>query len=469
MATKKKIASIIDFFKKDIDFKSDIERFRTQSLIRFILIGILLLSLFMIKTIIDGTYSSLYVQSVILLILFLSLFLFRLGKHKFVGNFLSLFLILFESSSVFFNYSGDIPMNFMVDEFYLFIAFLVFTPMFASKWLVLVNTLIVIISSIIAFYFKKNAFPPEIVHTAAIGIGVYILSVIIVFIFSYLYTDILYKAISELHKKFKSEEEKNKELLQNAQMIRFQNEEIQIAKEKAEESNRLKSSFLSNMSHEIRTPMNAVLGFTEILKTTELNDKQEGYIKIIETSGKHLLNLINDIIDISKLESNQIKIEESQCHLNFLLNELKDFFILNLIKENKEHVKIKLNNGFNDNQDIIYTDSLRLRQILINLISNAVKFTDKGEIEISYTLNQDSMLLFSVKDSGIGIPKNELNMIFERFRQSDESTEKKYGGTGLGLAIAKACTNLLNGKIWVESVKEKGSTFFFTIPYKPVV
>ena len=332
MATKKKIASIIDFFKKDIDFKSDIERFRTQSLIRFILIGILLLSLFMIKTIIVGTYSSLYVQSVILLILFLSLFLFRLGKHKFVGNFLSLFLILFESSSVFFNYSGDIPMNFMVDEFYLFIAFLVFTPMFASKWLVLVNTLIVIISSIIAFYFKKNAFPPEIVHTAAIGIGVYILSVIIVFIFSYLYTDILYKAISELHKKFKSEEEKNKELLQNAQMIRFQNEEIQIAKEKAEESNRLKSSFLSNMSHEIRTPMNAVLGFTEILKTTELNDKQEGYIKIIETSGKHLLNLINDIIDISKLESNQIKIEESQCHLNFLLNELKDFFIRFLIK-----------------------------------------------------------------------------------------------------------------------------------------
>lgn len=469
MLNKINFSSIINFFKKDIDFKSDIEQFRAQSLIRFILIGIVLLLVFMAKTIAAGTYSSLYVQFVILFALFLSLFLFRFGKHKVVGNFLSLFLILFEISSVFFNYSKDIPMNFMIDEYYLFLAFLVFTPMFASRTVVIVNTILVIGSSVTAFIFKKNDFPPEVIHTAAIGTGVYVLSVIIIFIFSYLYTDILYKAIRELNKKFISEEQKNKELFQNSQMIRLQNEEIQLAKEKAEESNRLKSSFLSNMSHEIRTPMNAVLGFTEILKSTELNSKQTEYINIIETGGKHLLNLINDIIDISKLESNQIKIEESKCNLNFLLHELKDFFTLDLIKEEKEHVKIVLNKGFNDGKDAIYIDSFRLRQILINLISNAVKFTDKGKIEISYTLNKDSMILFSVKDSGIGIHKNELNMIFERFRQSDETTQKKYGGTGLGLAIAKACTNLMNGEIWVESVKNEGSTFLFTIPYKPVV
>jgi len=469
MADKNSFTNVINFFKKDIDFKSDIERFRTQSLIRFILIGILLLIVFMIKTIGAGTYSSLYIQFVFLAALITGLFLFKLGKHKFVGNALSLFLILTEVASVFFNFSGDIPMNFMIDEFYLFLAFLVFTPMFSSKWVVIVNTLLVIGSAVGAFILKKDAFPQEVVHTAAIGTGVYILSVIVIFIFSYLYTDILYKAINELNKKFISEGEKNKELLQNAQVIHLQNEEIKLAKEKAEESNRLKSAFLSNMSHEIRTPMNAVLGFTEILKSTELNKKQTDYIKIIESSGKHLLNLINDIIDISKLESNQIKIEESKCNLNFMLDELRDFFVLNLIKENKEHIKIILNKGFNDNQDKIYIDGLRLKQILINLISNAVKFTNDGEIEISYTLNQDSMILFSIKDSGIGIPNEELDMIFERFRQSDESTERKYGGTGLGLAIAKACTNLLNGKIWAESVKNEGSAFFFTVPYKPVV
>ncbi|MCF6183888.1 MAG: ATP-binding protein [Bacteroidales bacterium] len=469
MIKKDSFNTVINFFKKDIDFTSDIEEFRTQSLIRFILIGIILLILFMIKTIAVGTYSSLYVQFVFLFILFASLFLFKLRKHRFVGNTLSLLIIIMEIASVFFNFSGDIPMNFMIDEFYLFLAFLVFTPMFASKWVVITNTLLVIITSVSAFILKKDLFPPEIVHTAAIGTGVYVLAVIIVFIFSYLYTEILYKAINEVNKKFISEGEKNKELLQNAQMIRLQNEQINLAKEKAEESNRLKSSFLSNMSHEIRTPMNAVLGFTEILKSTELNSKQKEYIKIIETSGKHLLNLINDIIDISKLESNQIRINETKCSINYLLDELKDFFTLDLIRKNKENVKIIMNKGFNEAQDRIYTDNLRLRQILINLISNAVKFTDKGKIEISYTLNQNSMLLFSVKDTGIGIHENDLNMIFERFRQSDETTENKYGGTGLGLAIAKACANLLNGDIWAESRKNQGSVFHFTIPYKPIV
>ncbi len=469
MIKKDSFNTVINFFKKDIDFTSDIEEFRTQSLIRFILIGIILLILFMIKTIAVGTYSSLYVQFVFLFILFASLFLFKLRKHRFVGNTLSLLIIIMEIASVFFNFSGDIPMNFMIDEFYLFLAFLVFTPMFASKWVVITNTLLVIITSVSAFILKKDLFPPEIVHTAAIGTGVYVLAVIIVFIFSYLYTEILYKAINEVNKKFISEGEKNKELLQNAQMIRLQNEQINLAKEKAEESNRLKSSFLSNMSHEIITPMNAVLGFTEILKSTELNSKQKEYIKIIETSGKHLLNLINDIIDISKLESNQIRINETKCSINYLLDELKDFFTLDLIRKNKENVKIIMNKGFNEAQDRIYTDNLRLRQILINLISNAVKFTDKGKIEISYTLNQNSMLLFSVKDTGIGIHENDLNMIFERFRQSDETTENKYGGTGLGLAIAKACANLLNGDIWAESRKNQGSVFHFTIPYKPIV
>ncbi len=460
---------IDDYFIKETDFKSEAEHFRAWSLVNFLILGILLLGLFMIKTYAAGTYSSLYVQFTFLVVFIGCLVLVRNGMHKIVADFLSAFLILFEISSIFFNYSGDIPMNFMYDEFYLLLVFLIFTPLFSSRWIIVVNTILVMAASISAFILKKDSFPQEITESAAVGLGVFILSVIVVFIFSYVYTDFIQRAIAELHRKIVSEEQKNKELSERAQIIRLQNEQIKLSKEKAEESNRLKSAFLSNMSHEIRTPMNAVLGFTEILKTTELSNKQKEYIQIIENSGKHLLNLINDIIDISKLESNQIKCEESKCNLNYLLNELKDFFTLNLIKENKENIKIILTKGFNDGQDIILTDAMRLRQILINLIGNAVKFTDKGRIEISYVLNKDSMLEFSVKDSGIGIPKSQLNNIFERFIQANESTEKKYGGTGLGLAIAKACTNLLNGDIRVKSEVGKGAEFIFTIPYKPAI
>ncbi len=466
---KNSFNKFIDFFLVKINPASDFERIKYRYLVHFLIIGLLLLIAFMIKTIAAGTYSSLYIQITFLISLTAFLFFFRIGKYKHIGNIVAVFIIYTEIFSVFFNFSKDIPENFLMDEFYLILAFMVLTPMFATRKIIFFNTISVLITAITAFYLKKDSFTPEILHTATIGLGVYVLSVIIIFVFSFLYTNILKKAFFQLDTQLKSIEEKNTAINQNNKMILLQNEEIKLAKKKAEESNKLKSSFLSNMSHEIRTPMNAVLGFTEILKTTELNDKQKEYLKIIENSGKHLLNLINDIIDISKLESNQIQVKETKCKLNYLLNELKDFFTLDLIKEHKNKVKIIVNKGFKDGNDMIMTDNLRLRQILINLIGNAVKFTESGTVEISYTLNQESMILFSVKDTGIGIPKNELGLIFERFRQSDKETEKKYGGTGLGLAICKACTNLLNGEIWAESEEGVGSVFKFTIPFKPVV
>ena len=244
--------------------------------------------------------------------------------------------------------------------------------------------------------------------------------------------------------------------------------QLAIAKEKADESNRLKSSFLANMSHEIRTPMNAIIGFTEFLKNKTLEpDRRSQFIEIIQNSGSHLLNLINDIVDISKIDAGQMKVIETECKLNEFLFEIYQFFHSTASNKN-EDVEIFLIKELSDGYDIIKTDKTRLRQILINIIGNAVKFTSSGSIEIKYSITNDKKIQFSVKDTGIGISEKELPIVFNRFRQADESSTRKYGGTGLGLAISKACVELLGGEIWVKSEIEKGSAFSFTIPYKSV-
>ncbi len=245
-----------------------------------------------------------------------------------------------------------------------------------------------------------------------------------------------------------------------------QNKELEIAKEKSEESNRLKSAFLANMSHEIRTPMNSILGFAQLLKDPSLEPESKNqFIDIINNSANHLLNLINDIIDISKIDANQMNVIENECKLNEFLFEIHQFFHSEVSRK-KGQLKIVFKKGLADGNDVIKTDITRLRQILINLMGNAVKFTHEGLIEVKYTLTKDKQLLFSIKDTGIGIHKKDLTVIFERFRQSEEASTRKYGGTGLGLAISKACVELLDGKIWVESQYKKGSSFYFTIPYK---
>ena len=250
--------------------------------------------------------------------------------------------------------------------------------------------------------------------------------------------------------------------------LQQQNKQLAIAKEKAEESNRLKSAFLANMSHEIRTPMNAILGFASFLKNDTLeSERRNQFVDIINNSGNHLLNLINDIVDISKIDAGQMTIIETEFKLNDFLFELYQFFYSNISQKSKK-LEITLIKEFQDDNDIIKTDKTRLRQILINIIGNAVKFTDYGSVEIEYLVTDDNMIQFSVKDTGIGISKEEIPIIFKRFRQADETSTRKYGGTGLGLAISKACAELLDGKIWVESELGFGSTFYFTIPYKPV-
>jgi PAS domain S-box-containing protein len=242
-----------------------------------------------------------------------------------------------------------------------------------------------------------------------------------------------------------------------------------LAKENAEKSDRLKSAFLANMSHEIRTPMNGILGFTELLKEPQLTgEEQMEYINVIEKSGERMLNLINDIISISKVESGQMEISYSIININELIENICTFF-----GPETQHKNLKLTfSSFLPPQEaIIKTDKEKVDTILTNLIKNAIKFTNAGSIEVGYE-RMGSYLEFFVKDSGIGVPPEQREFIFERFRQGSESLIRNYEGAGLGLSISKGYAEILGGKIRVDCNvdafgEKNGSIFYFTIPYNP--
>lgn len=246
------------------------------------------------------------------------------------------------------------------------------------------------------------------------------------------------------------------------QRKKFEKELIE-AKEKAEESDRLKSAFLANMSHEIRTPMSGILGFSELLKTPELSaEKQEKYIEIIEKSGKRMLSTINDIMDISKIEAGLMTISLSDFNIREKSEEVFNFF--NLEAKNKG-VTLLLRNNLNPNDEIIKTDSEKIYSIITNLVKNAVKFTNKGSVEFGFGTREGN-LEFYIKDTGIGIPSDRQAFIFDRFVQADIEDKLVHEGSGLGLAISKSYVEMLGGKIWVISEEDIGSEFYFTIPYQ---
>jgi signal transduction histidine kinase len=246
--------------------------------------------------------------------------------------------------------------------------------------------------------------------------------------------------------------------------IRFERE-LKKALVRAEEADRLKTLFLANMSHEIRTPLNGILGFSDLLRSQIVpEDKINRYIEIIHQSGQQLLTIIDDILDISMIESNQIKIHKVSFSLNNLMKVTQEFFITYLKAENRDNLLLEYSNDRPDGEDKLCTDPGRLQQILNNLIKNAVKFTEKGKVKFGYKIKEEWVEFF-VEDTGIGVIREFQEKVFERFTQSEETFKRNYGGTGLGLAISKGIVDCLGGKIWLDKTYTQGALFCFNLPY----
>ncbi|ALO14933.1 Autoinducer 2 sensor kinase/phosphatase LuxQ [Salinivirga cyanobacteriivorans] len=251
------------------------------------------------------------------------------------------------------------------------------------------------------------------------------------------------------------------------EVVQERTKDLRNAKEKAEESDRLKSAFLANMSHEIRTPMNAIVGFTELLNyTSPTTEEAQTYRKLIEENSNLLLHLIDDIIDIAKIEAGELKVQLKETRLNKIIDNTIKVFNNKKKQIGKAHIKIEKNTDPNLENPLLQTDPFRLQQIISNLLDNAIKFTEEGHIEIGFHMaDEENRLVVYIKDTGIGMTKEQKQFIFQRFGKVEERTKKLYRGAGLGLAISKNLTEMLGGRIRVESEFGEGSTFLVELPY----
>ena len=267
----------------------------------------------------------------------------------------------------------------------------------------------------------------------------------------------------EKHQLRKKNDELMVELQVQNRKLATLNEQLAMSIVEAKESDRLKSAILSNISHEIRTPMNAIIGFSEMLIKNDIpKNKKPVFATIVKDSSARLLRVIDNILTISRLEIDELdSIEEPVC-TNDLIMELYFLFIK---RANRKKLKLIMHKALTDNDSTIMTDKLRLVQIFNNLIDNAIKFTSSGKIEIGYSLEKE-FLQFFVKDNGIGIPDGMHSKVFESFYQVEMGNSRKFDGIGAGLHISKKLSELLGGKLWLISKPEKGSTFYFTVPYK---
>jgi len=249
--------------------------------------------------------------------------------------------------------------------------------------------------------------------------------------------------------------------------IRETQNELQIAKEKAEESNRLKSTFLANISHEIRTPLNSIVGFANLLNDIDTDDEmREEYVGYLNQNTERLLQIINDIIDLSRLENSEIEIHYNPLRISTVLDFIEEY-AKELIAKSGKNIELAVSNGLQEGKDVVYADEVWLKRVFRHLVDNAVKFTRSGSVEIKSAMAGTS-LMFTVKDTGIGIGKDHLKSIFEQFRQEADGHHRPFEGLGVGLTLTKQVVEEMDGYLWVESEKGLGSEFFFTIPYRPV-
>lgn len=245
-------------------------------------------------------------------------------------------------------------------------------------------------------------------------------------------------------------------------------QELKNALEKAEESDRLKTAFLSTMQHELRTPLNGILGFSELLAQEEgFSDEEKDYINMIHESGKNLLRIINDILDASLITAGKVRLAKQNIRLDELFEEIyKDYQQTIEEGKDKQQLRLKLTKELKNEEAQMVSDPVRLRQVMSNLLDNAIKFTYKGTVEFGYTRQPNGELLFFVKDTGIGIPDEKQGIIFDMFRQGEETDTREFGGSGLGLSISKTLVEMMGGRIWANSTQGQGSNFQFTLPHK---
>ncbi len=255
------------------------------------------------------------------------------------------------------------------------------------------------------------------------------------------------------------------EIVRDITPLKKVEQQLRIAKEKAEESDLLKSAFLANMSHEIRTPMNSIVGFANLLTNASLDEEsRKEYVRRINRNSEQLLALISDIIDLAKIESRQLSIIRSRVMLGQVMQELYDQFQQEIVRIGKPGIRLILDSDKKGEDVIIHTDHVRLTQVFQNLLNNAIKFTQEGEIRFGYRLSPKNRVLLFVADTGIGIARENYEIIFDQFRQVDGSQTRKFGGTGLGLAICRNLVRMMGGKIWVESELGKGAIFYIDLP-----
>ena len=301
--------------------------------------------------------------------------------------------------------------------------------------------------------YEKLSFAERYFKTLIIGGSILILNIFLFFIYIYF----LRKQVAQ----------KTKELAFELEEKKKTHNMMLIERDKARESDKLKSAFLANMSHEIRTPMNAIVGFSRLLNETDITAKErENYANIINKNSEILLALISDIIDIAKIESGQILIEKIKFQVNDSLKALYETTKHILKSKERQDIDIIVESPLPDEEAYITTDIVRYNQIFQNLLSNSIKFTHSGSITLGYQIPDGRMITFFVKDTGIGIAKENQKIVFEQFRQADESFTRKYGGTGLGLTICSELATALGGEIWIESTIGEGTIVYFSLPWK---
>lgn len=271
------------------------------------------------------------------------------------------------------------------------------------------------------------------------------------------------KHTDRLEEKVKGSEQQRKATLNILQDVEEINIKLKQALEKATESDRLKSAFLSTISHELRTPLNAIIGFSEIIDKDVPKEEIIDYVKMINKSGHNLFEIIEDILDITDIESRKSEIVKTEFQVNSIFDEIASVIESIKEKEEKKHIEIKLKFPADAKDLMIISNKSKIKKVLIHLFKNAFKFTEKGYIEYGFKPEKDK-IVFYVKDTGVGIPENKQNIIFDKFRQVDDSHTRKFGGMGIGLTLVKKLIELLDGKIWFDSVEGEGATFYFSIP-----